>query len=58
MERDRFKDAKLLAANIRPMRVTDRRFEDDLEGVLADLRDVLRPEACRLSPGRAYCVDA
>ena len=42
MERDRFKDAKLLAANIRPMRVTDRRFEADPEGVLADLRDVLR----------------
>lgn len=42
MERDRFKDAKLLAVNIRPMRVTDRRFEDDPVGVLVDLRDVLR----------------
>jgi hypothetical protein len=47
MERDRFKDAKLLAAGIRPMRVTDRRFEADSEGVLADLRAVLclRPAA-------------
>lgn len=42
MERDRFKDAKLMAAGINPLRVTDRRFEDDPEGVLADLRAVLR----------------
>jgi hypothetical protein len=41
MERDRVKDAKLLAAGIRPMRVTDRRFASDPQGALDDLRCIL-----------------
>ena len=41
MERDRLKDAKLLAAGIRPMRITDQRFAADPEGALGDLRLIL-----------------
>jgi len=41
MESDRLKDAKLLAAGVRPMRVTDRRFAADPQGALDDLRSIL-----------------
>lgn len=40
-ERDRLKDAKLMAEGITPMRITDVRWELDPEGALADLRAVL-----------------
>jgi hypothetical protein len=41
-EKDRIKDAKLMAMGIWPMRITDRRWEFDQQGALADLRAVLR----------------
>jgi hypothetical protein len=41
IERDRFRDAKLLAIGIRTLRITDRRFEHDAEGAIGDLRVLL-----------------
>jgi very-short-patch-repair endonuclease len=41
IEKDRYKDAKLLAAGIRPLRATGDRFGRDPEGVLNDLKQVL-----------------
>lgn len=41
-ERDRIKDAKLMAEGITPMRITDVRWELDPTGALADLRAILR----------------
>jgi hypothetical protein len=41
IERDRFKDAKLLTEGIRTLRVTDQRFEDDPDGAIADLTTIL-----------------
>ncbi len=40
-ERDRVKDAKLMAAGLIPMRITDTRWELDQKGSLADLRAIL-----------------
>jgi hypothetical protein len=37
MERDRYKDAKLLVKGIRTLRVTDTRFELDPRGVFGDV---------------------
>lgn len=42
MEKDRVKDARLLAMDIRPMRITDRRLELDARGALRDLRALLQ----------------
>lgn len=44
-EKDRLKDAKLMAAGITPLRITDVRWELDPVGALADLRAVLRRSA-------------
>jgi hypothetical protein len=41
IERDRLKDAKLLAQGIRPLRVTDQRFEHDAIGAITDLKQLL-----------------
>ena len=41
MEKDRFKDGKLLGMGIRPLRITDVRFEHDPEGAIGDLRTLL-----------------
>jgi very-short-patch-repair endonuclease len=41
MERDRIKDTKLQLTGIRPMRVTDSRWEYDRRGVYDDLRKLL-----------------
>lgn len=40
-ERDRIKDAKLMAAGLIPMRITDTRWELDEQGALDDLRAIL-----------------
>ena len=45
IERDRLKDAYLLARGLRPLRVTDRRFNDDPEGAISDLKAVLDLDA-------------
>jgi hypothetical protein len=42
IERDRLKDAKLLAQGIRPLRVTDQRFEHDADGAISDLKQLLQ----------------
>jgi hypothetical protein len=42
MERDRVKDIKLQLKGIRPMRVTDARWEHDRPGVYDDLRNLLQ----------------
>jgi hypothetical protein len=42
MERDRLKDTKLQRIGIRPMRVTDARFEHDPRGVFDDLKALLQ----------------
>jgi very-short-patch-repair endonuclease len=42
MERDRLKDTKLQRIGIRPMRVTDARWEHDRRGVHGDLRALLQ----------------
>jgi hypothetical protein len=42
MERDRIKDTKLQRIGIKPMRVTDARFNHDRPGVLDDLRALLQ----------------
>jgi len=42
MEKDRIKDTKLQRIGIRPMRVTDYRFEHDRRGVLDDLCALLQ----------------
>jgi hypothetical protein len=42
IERDRLKDAKLLTQGIRPLRVTDRRFEHDATGAITDLKALLQ----------------
>jgi very-short-patch-repair endonuclease len=42
IERDRLKDAKLLAQGIRPLRVTDQRFDHDPEGAIEDLKALLQ----------------
>jgi hypothetical protein len=42
MERDRLKDIKLQLKGIRPMRVTDARWEHDRRGVYDDLRNLLQ----------------
>lgn len=42
IERDRLKDAKLLAQGLRPLRVTDQRFDDDPEGAIDDLKALLQ----------------
>jgi very-short-patch-repair endonuclease len=41
LERDRIKDAKLMAAGLIPMRITDTRWELDRIGCLDDLRAIL-----------------
>ena len=41
IERDRVKDAYLLARGLRPLRVTDTRFNHDPEGAIADLNAML-----------------
>jgi hypothetical protein len=41
IERDRVKDAKLLAQGLRPLRITDQRFEHDANGALNDLKALL-----------------
>jgi hypothetical protein len=41
-EKDRLKDAKLMAAGITPLRITDVRWELDPVGALADLKAILR----------------
>ncbi|HWD64727.1 MAG TPA: hypothetical protein VG405_06095 [Solirubrobacteraceae bacterium] len=41
LERDRIKDAKLMAAGLIPMRITDARWELDQIGCLDDLRAIL-----------------
>jgi hypothetical protein len=47
IESDRLKDAYLLARGIRPLRVTDERFEHDPGGALSDLKALLRLGARR-----------
>ena len=42
MERDRIKDTKLQLMGIKPMRVTDSRWEYDRAGVYDDLRNLLQ----------------
>lgn len=42
MEKDRYKDAKLLLIDVRTMRITDTRFEHDRPGVYRDLIAALR----------------
>jgi Transcriptional regulator, AbiEi antitoxin len=42
IEKDRFKDAKLLTMGIKPLRITDSRFELDPLGALQDLRALLQ----------------
>lgn len=42
MEKDRYKDAKLLTLGMRPLRITDRRLEHDPQGALSDLRALLQ----------------
>lgn len=49
IERDRFRDAKLLAIGIRTLRITDRRFEHDAEGAVGDLRVLLGLPRARLA---------
>ena len=41
LEKDRYKDAKLLGMGISPLRITDRRLESDADGALGDLRVLL-----------------
>jgi hypothetical protein len=41
MERDRFRDAQLLRQGIRTLRITDRRYNDDPEGAIDDLKAAL-----------------
>ncbi len=56
IERDRVKDAYLLARGLRPLRVTDRRFNDDPDGAISDLKAILVLEAGNLRnhrPSRA-----
>ncbi len=45
LEKDRYKDAKLLGMGIRPLRITDRRLESDPLGALGDLRVLLATAA-------------
>ena len=42
IEKDRYKDAKLLGMQIKPLRITDRRLEVDPRGALDDLRVLLQ----------------
>jgi predicted transcriptional regulator of viral defense system len=42
IERDRLKDAKLLTQGIRPLRITDQRFEHDANGSIEDLKRLLQ----------------
>jgi Transcriptional regulator, AbiEi antitoxin len=42
IERDRLKDAKLLTQGIRPLRITDQRFEHDANGAIKDLKQLLQ----------------
>lgn len=42
IEKDRYKDAKLLAMGIKPLRITDRRFQADSAGALDDLLALLQ----------------
>jgi putative AbiEi antitoxin of type IV toxin-antitoxin system len=42
IERDRLKDAKLLTQGIRPLRITDQRFEHDPTGAITDLKQLLQ----------------
>jgi hypothetical protein len=42
IERDRLKDAKLLTQGIRPLRITDQRFEHDPTGSIKDLKQLLQ----------------
>jgi len=44
-ESDRVRDATLQKADIRVLRVTDQRFDNDPEGVLADILAIRRPTA-------------
>lgn len=48
-ERDRIKDAKLMAEGITPLRITDVRWELDPAGALEDLRAILLRTASRKS---------
>ncbi len=43
-ERDRVRDAALIAADWRPLRITWRRLEREPEAVAAQLRTLLAPE--------------
>ncbi|MGH2842730.1 MAG: DUF559 domain-containing protein [Solirubrobacteraceae bacterium] len=45
MERDRLRDAQLLARGIATLRITDRRYNDDPDGALADLLAALELRA-------------
>jgi hypothetical protein len=51
-ERDRIKDAKLMAEGITPMRITDVRWELDPGGAIEDLRAILRAAFSRIQSQR------
>jgi hypothetical protein len=44
MEKDKYKDGKLLTIGIRTLRITDTRFNHDQPGLYNDLTSLMRPE--------------